>query len=265
MLQAANIFRFSASRRTWQGAKNLNALQGQHVVVIGGSSGMGLATAQASAHAGARVTVASRDASRLAQAVAQIGANAVAKPLDITDEAAVAQFFATIDPIDHLVMTAHASSAVTGALNTLAGMTLDAARAFVETKFWGPLVAAKYGHPRVNPAGSLLFFSGAAGSRKLLPNHTIVGATNGAVEAFARQLAREIAPKRVNVIAAGLVRTPAYDGLPEAAREGMYTGYAKSALVGRVGTPEDIADAAVFLMGNSYVTGQIHEIDGGRP
>jgi NAD(P)-dependent dehydrogenase (short-subunit alcohol dehydrogenase family) len=135
----------------------------------------------------------------------------------------------------------------------------------METKFWGPFVAAKYGQHKLKASGSIVFFSGAAGTRKLLPLHTAIGATNGAVEAFARQLAKEIAPRRVNVIAAGLVRTPTYDALSETAREGMYANYAKQALVGRVGEPEDIARAAIYLMGNSFVTGQIHEIDGGRP
>lgn len=243
----------------------MSNLQGQHVVVIGGSSGMGLATAQAAASAGADVTIAGRDEARLAAATASIGGRARSVKLDITDEAAVEAFFGSLDPIDHLVMTAHASSVVTGAITSLSAMTVAAARAFMETKFWGPFTAAKYGAPRVKPRGSIILFSGAAGARKLLPQHTAIGATNGAVEAFARQLAKEIAPKRVNVIAAGLVQTPTYDGLSADARAGMYAGYAQQALVGRVGLPEDIAAAALYLMGNSYVTGQIHEIDGGRP
>jgi NAD(P)-dependent dehydrogenase (short-subunit alcohol dehydrogenase family) len=241
------------------------ALTHQHVVVIGGSSGMGLATARAAACEGARVTIAGRDPVRLERATQLAGPGVAARALDIVDEAAVAEFFGSIDPFDHLVITAHASSVVTGAIAPLADMTLAAARAFMETKFWGPFMAAKHGWPRLAPRGSIVFFSGAAGTRKLLPHHTAIGATNGAVEAFARQLAKEIAPQRVNVIAAGLVRTPTYDGLPEAAREGMYAHYAQQALVGRVGEPEDIARAAIYLMSNDYVTGQIHEIDGGRP
>lgn len=246
----------------------MSALAGQHVTVIGGSSGMGRATALAAAAAGARVTIAGRDEARLARAVDEIGttgALAAPKRLDITDEAAVAAFFEASDPIDHLVMTAHASSIVTGAIDTLADMSVAAARAFMETKFWGPFMAAKHGQHRLTPTGSMIFFSGAAGVRKLLPNHTAIGATNGAVEAFARQLAKEIAPRRVNVIAPGLVRTPIYDGMPEAAREAMYGAYAKNALVGRVGVPQDVAQAAVYLMTNTWITGQIHEIDGGRP
>jgi NAD(P)-dependent dehydrogenase (short-subunit alcohol dehydrogenase family) len=241
------------------------SLMNRHVVVIGGSSGMGLATGRAAAAAGARVTVAGRDAQRLARAAQLVGAGAATQRLDIADEGAVAAFFAGIDPFDHLVITAHASSVVTGAIAPLAEMTVAAARAFMETKFWGPFMAAKYGRPKLAARGSIVFFSGAAGARKLLPNHTAIGATNGAVEAFARQLAKEIAPQRVNVIAAGLVRTPTYDGLPEAARAGMYANYAAHALVGRVGEPEDIARAALYLMTSDYVTGQIHVIDGGRP
>ncbi|HYF16238.1 MAG TPA: SDR family oxidoreductase [Ramlibacter sp.] len=243
----------------------MSALQGQQVVVIGGSSGMGLATAQAAAAAGARVLVAGRDEAKLARAAERIGSGAAARRLDITDEAAVQRFFAALDGLDHLVVTAHASSVVTGAIDTLANMSIAAARAFMETKFWGPFTVAKYAAPRLSANGSIVFFSGAAGARKLLPHHTAIGATNGAVEAFARQLAKEIAPRRVNVLAPGLVRTPTYDGMPDAARDQMYAGYAGNALVGRVGEPQDVAQAAVYLMTSSWVTGQIHEIDGGRP
>ena len=243
----------------------MQALQGQRVIVIGGSSGMGLATAQAAATAGASVLMASRSAERLARAAASIGAGATTATLDVTDEEAVARFFAAQSPFDHLVITAHASSVVTGAIASLANMTLAAARAFMETKFWGPFTVAKHAQHKLTANGSIVFFSGAAGARKLLPNHTAIGATNGAVEAFARQLAKEIAPKRVNVLAPGLVRTPTYDGLSQQARDHMYAGYAANALVGRVGTPEDVAQAAVYLMASTWVTGQIHEIDGGRP
>ena len=243
----------------------MGALQGQQVVVIGGSSGMGLATAQAAAAAGARVLVAGRDEAKLARAAERIGSGAAARRLDITDEAAVQRFFAALDGLDHLVVTAHASSVVTGAIDTLANMSIAAARAFMETKFWGPFTVAKYAAPWLSANGSIVFFSGAAGARKLLPHHTAIGATNGAVEAFARQLAKEIAPRRVNVLAPGLVRTPTYDGMPDAARDRMYAGYAANALVGRVGEPADVARAAVYLMTSTWVTGQIHEIDGGRP
>lgn len=240
-------------------------LADQHVVVIGGSSGMGLATARAAAAAGARVTIAGRNADKLTAAASEVGSSLGTRALDITDESAVAAFFSGLPTIDHLVVTAHASSTVTGAISTLEQMSVAAARAFMETKFWGPFMAARYGVPKVAQSGSLIFFSGAAGVRKLLPQHTAIGATNGAVEAFARQLAKEIAPRRVNVIAAGLVRTPAYDAMSDAARAAMYESYARQALVGRVGLPDDIAGAALYLMSNRYVTGQIHEIDGGRP
>ena len=240
-------------------------LDQQHVVVIGGTSGMGLATAQAAAADGARVTIAGRDPARLQRALQSLGAQGQGRTLDILDPAQLTAFFGSIEVFDHLVMTAHASSVVTGAIAPLADMTLEAARAFMETKFWGPFMAVKLGRARLAPRGSIVFFSGAAGARKLLPDHTAIGATNGAVEAFARQLSREIAPQRVNVIAAGLVRTPTYDRLSEAAREGLYARYAAQALVGRVGEPQDIAHAAVYLMTSEYVTGQIHEIDGGRP
>lgn len=240
-------------------------LNDQQVVVVGGSSGMGLAIARAASAAGARVIIAARDQAKLERAVAAAGGHVTPRRLDVTDESAVADFFESLAPIDHLVTTAHASSAVTGAIDTLSNMSISAARAFMDTKFWGAFTVAKYGQHKLMPRGSMTFLSGAAGVRKPLPNHTAIGATNGAIEAFARQLAKEIAPRRVNVIAAGLVRTPAYDGLSDETRTRMYADYAGTALVGRVGQPEDIAQAALYLMANGYVTGQVHEIDGGRP
>jgi NAD(P)-dependent dehydrogenase (short-subunit alcohol dehydrogenase family) len=242
----------------------MQPLQGRQVLVIGGSSGMGLGVAEAVAQAGASVTIAARDPARLAAAVQRVGGGAVSAQLDVTDEPAVRAFFAESAPIDHLVMTSHASSVVTGAIGSLAQMSDVAARAFFETKFWGPFTVVRHAMPRLAERGSITFFSGAAGARKLLPNHTVIGATNGAVEAFARQLSRELAPLRVNVVAPGLVRTPTYDGMPDAAREAMYAGYAKQALVGRVGTPQDIAHAVLYLLTNDFVTGVILEVDGGR-
>jgi NAD(P)-dependent dehydrogenase (short-subunit alcohol dehydrogenase family) len=251
--------------RAFRPGVTMNALKDQRVVVIGGSSGMGLAVSCAAARAGMRVTIVARDEAKLARAASAAGNGATTSRLDVRDEKAVAAFFDAQEPIDHLVMSAHASSVVTGAITTLTNMTVAAAREFMDTKFWGPFTVAKYGQHKLKPTGSIVLFSGAAGARKALPNHTAIGSTNGAVEAFARQLAKEIAPKRVNVIAAGLVRTPAYDGLPADVRERMYADYTKTALVGRVGRPEDIAEAVLYLMANSYVTGQVHEIDGGRP
>ena len=192
--------RYAASALGSEGAAR-TVLKDQHVVVIGGSSGMGLAIARAAVAAGARVTIAARDEAKLARAVGEVGGDITPRRLDVTDEGAVAAFFESTGPIDHLVVTAHASSVVTGAIDTLSNMTIAAARAFMETKFWGPFIVAKYGQHKLKPNGSIVLFSGAAGVRKPLPHHTAIGATNGAVEAFARQLAKEIAPKRVNVIA----------------------------------------------------------------
>ena len=197
------------------------SLDGQTVLVVGGSSGMGQAIAAVAAAEGAKVTIAARNLDKLDAAARAIGLGTLARQLDVTDEAAVQAFFASHDTIDHLVMTSHASSVVTGAISSLSNMTLVAARAFMETKFWGPFTVVKHALPRLTERASITFFSGAAGARKLLPDHTAIGATNGAVEAFARQLSKELAPRRVNTVAAGLVRTPTYDGMPEAARAAM--------------------------------------------
>jgi NAD(P)-dependent dehydrogenase (short-subunit alcohol dehydrogenase family) len=243
----------------------MRTLEGQNVLVVGGSSGMGQAIAAAAAAQGAHVTIASRSVDKLEAAAKAIGLGVQTRQLDVNDEAAVKSFFAGAASIDHLVMTSHASSVVSGAITSLSAMTVEAARAFMETKFWGPFVLVKYALPLLAERASVTFFSGAAGPRKLLPDHTAIGATNGAVEAFARQLSKELAPRRVNTVAAGLVKTPTYDTMPAEARDAMYAGYARNALVGRVGEPEDIAHAVLYLMTNHYVTGTILEVDGGRP
>jgi len=226
---------------------------------------MGKAIAAAATSAGAAVTIAARNADKLASAAADIGSGTSTRQIDVTDESAVQRFFEGMKNIDHLVMTSHASSVVTGAMTTMSSMSLGAARAFMETKFWGPFTVVKHALPHLSDRASITLFSGAAGPRKLLSHHTAIGATNGAVEALARQLSKELAPRRVNTVAAGLVKTPTYDSMTADAREGMYAGYAKNALVGRVGEPSDIAHAVMYLMTNSYVTGSILEVDGGRP
>jgi NAD(P)-dependent dehydrogenase (short-subunit alcohol dehydrogenase family) len=238
-------------------------LEGQSIVVIGGTAGMGLATAEAAARAGAKVIVASRTQARVDAAVARIGGDASGVTLDIADAAAVAGFFDAADPIDHVVVSANAASAVLGVVKPLAEMDPAAAMSFLGTKFWGPFHVGKHAPTKLKESGSLVFFSGAA-ARRSLPGHTAIAATNGAVEAFAKQLAKEIAPLRVNVISPGLVDTPAYDAIPEANRKAMYEAAAASLPVGRIGEPADVADAVLFALGNGFLTGAVIDVDGGR-
>ena len=242
-------------------------MKGQRIVVIGGTAGMGLAIAEAAVAGGAAVVVVSRTQERVDAAVRALGAvEGIAVEgiaVDVGDEAAVGALFDRLGPIDHVVVTANAAATVPGVVKPVSDIDLAAAERFMRTKFWGPYHVARHAPKTLREGGSLLFFSGAA-ARRSLPDHTAIAATNGAVEAFAKQLAKEIAPLRVNVISPGLVDTSAYDAIPEARRRKMYAAAGASLPVGRIGTVRDIADAALFALGNRFLTGAIVDVDGGR-
>ena len=239
------------------------ALNGQRVVVVGGSSGMGYAVARAAAAEGARVVIAARNAERMAAARASIAGDVTTQPLDARDEAAVEKFFRTLGALDHLVSTAHESSAGLGAMRAFPDLEIGAMRKFMDGKFWSQVTLARYAVPVLAPHGSITLFSGVA-SRKAMPRHTAIASVNGAVEAFARALAHEIRPRRVNVVAPGLTQTPTYDAIPEADRAAFFAGRAAHLPVGRVGRPDDIAETVLYLMKSGYSTGSVVDIDGGH-
>ena len=130
----------------------------------------------------------------------------------------------------------------------------------MDSKFWGPYRAIKAA--QMQPTGSITLFSGVL-SRKPSPDMVAVAAINAAVEGLGRALAVELAPVRVNVISPGLVKTAAYDGMSDEQREGIYQTAAAHLPVRRVGEPEDIADMALQIMTNPYLTGAVLDIDGG--
>lgn len=231
------------------------SLTKQKVVVVGGGSGMGLAIATAAHAAGADIIIASRTLDKLQKAAQGIGERTMAIVLDMTDEASIKQFFNEIGSIDHLVITA--SSVKTGPLKTLSS---EDAFASMRSKFWGPYLCASYA--QIKPTGSLTFFSGVL-SRKPASGLAALCAVNAAVEGLGRALAIELAPVRVNVISPGLTDTGVYDGMPEAMRKSFFEGTSKSLPVGRIGKSEDIAEAALMLMTNGFMTGVTLDIDGG--
>ena len=231
---------------------------GSRVVVVGGSSGIGLATAKAAAGVGAAVVVAGRSEERLREAVEGMGAakeRVEARAVDLTQKGDVEAFFAGLGEIDHLVLPG--SSVTTG---TLKELDLAEARASMDSKFWGPYVAVR--HARVDEAGSVTLFSGAL-SRRPAPGTAALSAVNAAIEALGRALALELAPVRVNVVSPGLVDTPAYGGMPAEQREAMYRAAADRLPVGRVGAAEDAAATALYLMQNGFSTGAVVDVDGG--
>jgi NAD(P)-dependent dehydrogenase (short-subunit alcohol dehydrogenase family) len=233
-------------------------LQGQRVLVIGGSSGIGLAVAQAALDAQAQVTVASSSRERVGRAVARLrGSEGV--QLDVTDEAAVEACFAAPASFDHIVYTA-ADWAQVGH-KPFAELDLAAAATLFDVRFWGALNVARHGAKRVVPGGSITLTNGMAAHR---PQKGLAVATAmaGAVEHLVMGLAVELAPVRVNAVCPGAIRTEAWDELPEAFRQVQEARLAGQ-LVPRAGTTAEVAEAYLYLMRGTYTTGQTLRVEGG--
>ncbi len=241
----------------------MEKLSNTSALIVGGGSGIGFAAAKAMLQGGARVWIAGRTRSKLEAALARLdaGENLRHLVLDMTDETSVSTGLSAFAPdsLDALIITA--SSAVHGPFETL---PITEAQSMFDSKFWGPYRVAKEALPKMRQGGSITFFSGVL-SRRPGVNCTGLGAVNAAVEGLARALALELGPRlRVNCISPGMARTEAYAGMPEDKRETMYRNTGVSLPVGRVGEAEEIADAAVFAAMNTYLTGQVIDIDGGH-
>ena len=228
-------------------------LKGKKVVVVGGSSGIGLATAEMAKRKGADVIVASRNAAKL-DAVAE-RLNAVAIPADVTSDQSVTELFRRSGPVDHVVVTA--AQLKTGPFRTV---SMDDVRSTMESKFWGAWRVARAADIRAG--GSLTLVTGFLIVRPR-PNSAIVGAANGALESLSRALALELAPVRVNAVSPGVIDTPIRAAMPEEARRDMLARTAASLPVGRVGQGEDIARQILAFMTNGFATGSIVYVDGG--
>ena len=234
------------------------SLANQRVVIIGGSSGMGLATARAAAAAGAVVTIASSNKGRLDAALAELPGTCDAEVIDTRDEASVADLFDRIGSLDHLVYTA--GDAFTP--RPLADLPLSEARQGFEVRLWGEITAVKYAAPRIRPGGSVSLTTGTVSARPA-PGAALAAASAAAGEGLTRGLAVELAPIRVNAVRAGAFRTPLWDRLPEPKREAAFASLAGRTLTKTVGDPGQIATAHLYLMENDYVTGTVLTVDGG--
>lgn len=232
-------------------------LKDKRVVVIGGSSGMGLAVARMAAERGAKVLIASRSVEKLSRAKAEISGTVGTYPLDVTREEEVERFFSRVGSLDHLVTSA-AIPAAGGFLET----PQEQVRALFESKFWGQYRAARHAGRRIAPGGSITFFSGIAAARPF-PGSSAYAAVNGAVEALCRALALELAPVRVNAVSPGIVDTPAYGAMESEERRAFFESLAARLPAGRVGHPRDAAEAVLFLMLSGFTTGTVLTVDGG--
>jgi NAD(P)-dependent dehydrogenase (short-subunit alcohol dehydrogenase family) len=233
-------------------------LDGQRAVILGGTSGIGLATAQAAARHGAEVTVVSRHAASVDRALAELPSGARGLAADLTDPAMVCRLFDDLGSIDHLVFTAGEPLA----LMNLDTLDLTRARQFFDLRYFGALWAAHAASRHLRPGGSITLTSGTAAHRPG-PGWAVASSICGAVESLTRALAVELAPVRVNAVAPGVVRSPLWTSMAQADRERLYRDTAASIPAGRVGEPGDIARAYLYLLTQPYATGSVLTVDGG--
>jgi NAD(P)-dependent dehydrogenase (short-subunit alcohol dehydrogenase family) len=233
-------------------------MKGQTVVVIGGSAGIGLETARLASAEGAEVVLTGRNPERLDRAAADVHASATAA-FDATDAAALDSFFAGLPgPVDHVLVTAGRPY-----YSLLADMDIDDAARYVGDHVALPLRVARAAIGRVRPGGTLLFVSGT-GARRPSPGLSVTAALTAALPALAANLAREIAPVRINVIAAGFVDTPLSAELLGEGLEQRREQLRATLPIGRVVGPADVAALALHLMVNTALTGAVYDIDGGQ-
>jgi len=233
-------------------------LAGQTVVVIGGSSGIGLETARRSRAEGAEVILTARDAEHLKQAAADVGARETAA-FDATDRDALGRFFTGLPgPVDHVMVTGPGPYYA-----PLADLDHDRAVRDFDDHLWLAVAVAQRAIGRVRPGGTLLFMGGTGG-RARGPGLSLIAAGTAALPALIANLAVEVAPIRVNLIAAGFVDTPLSAALLGDDLEARRAQLRAMLPTGRVVGPADVAALAVHLMTNTAVTGATYDIDGGQ-
>ena len=234
------------------------ALRGQSVVVVGGSAGIGLETARLARTEGADVVLTARDAERLRHAAADVGAKSTAA-FDAGDPAAVEGFFRDLPgPIDHVLITGPGPH-----YRSLAEITFEEARLAVSEHLLIAFWVARHAAPRIRPGGAVLFMGGT-GARRPRRGLALVSAVTAAMPALTAGLALELAPVRVNLIAAGFVDTPLSASLLGDQLDARRQELRETLPIRRVVGPTDVAALAVHLMANTAVTGATFDVDGGQ-
>jgi NAD(P)-dependent dehydrogenase (short-subunit alcohol dehydrogenase family) len=235
---------------------------GRKIVVVGGSSGIGLGVANAALERGAELVLIGRSQDKLLAAQRSLGGNGRVKTVtaDMTREAEIAAAFAGIGAFDHLVSTAGTPPPGDPIGETDAEMV----RRFIDDKLIGAVLVAKHAVRTLTAGGSMTFTSGINKDRPPVPGGAVVAAIAGAFSYFARALALELAPSRVNIVSPGWVDTPMFDELVGEAKAGYFAEMAARLPIGRIAAPSDVAPAYLYAMESDFMTGETIHIDGGQ-
>ena len=233
-------------------------LTGKRVILLGASSGIGLATARKAAAEGASIVVVSGNRDRIDQALKELPAGSEGYAVDLSKEENIRDFFSSTGLFDHLVYSAGENLT----LSPIAQTDIAQAQHFFTIRLWGAFAAVKYAAPLINDGGSIGLTSGTASIRPGA-GWSVASAICGAMEGFVRAMAVELAPIRVNCVVPGVIRTPLWNGMAPVERDELFHQVSKASLVKKVGLPEDVAEGFLYLMKQRNGTGQSLLIDGG--
>ncbi|KAI4170611.1 MAG: hypothetical protein LQ343_004843 [Gyalolechia ehrenbergii] len=255
--------------------KYLSKLQNRRILIIGGTSGIGFSTAEAALEHGANVIISSSRPPKLAHALSRLRASYPSLTAQITGhtcdlsspqelETRIPELLARAagdGKIDHIAFTAGDAIQV----KHIEDATVEYIQKTGNVRFFGALMLAKFAPRYLAPGpGSSITLTGGTMAQKPRRNWAVMCAWGSGMEGMARGLAVDLAPIRVNLVSPGAVHTELYDDIPKEALEGVLKGYRDESLVGRVGRPEDLAEAYLYLMKDEFATGTVVQNDGGR-
>lgn len=238
--------------------QNNASLEGKKVTILGGSSGIGLATAQAAAAEGAKVIIVSGNRQRLDAALETLPEGSLGFMVDLKMEHEIKQFFEQTGPFDHMVYTAGENIII----QNVADANIQQAKEYFNIRYWGAFAAVKYGVPYINTHGSITLTSGIAALRPGA-GWALGASICAAMDAFTRAMSVELAPIRVNNVSPGVVKTNLWNSFSEEERNAFYQSVGDMLPVKRVGEAADIAQSFLYLMKQPFSTGHTLVVDGG--
>jgi NAD(P)-dependent dehydrogenase (short-subunit alcohol dehydrogenase family) len=235
-------------------------LRAKRAVIIGGTSGIGFAVAEAARAAHAEVVVVSRKQENVDNAIKRLSNGAKGFAVDVRNESEVASFFERLGAFDHLVFTAGDWDVM--AAGPLPELDLAKASQIFSVRFWGAVTVVKHAQKLISSGGSITLTDGMVAHRPR-KGAALSTAMAGAVEHLTRGLAMELAPVRVNAVCPGMIRTEVWNSIPEDKREERFRRSTERQPIARIGEPSEVAEAYLYLMQAGYTTGQVLHVEGG--